>query len=129
MDENDLRPISFRTSGEELESIDRAARDRGLSRAEYIRQRLLNVSSAPSGNTTRRRQSENPIILLHEVLYAIQLTHKALYQLAQHSGSFSEQQLDDIEAESLKAGIEYLKELDERIARHRQQIGLGNLAE
>ena len=68
-------------------------------------------------------------MLLHEILYAIQLTHKAIYQLAQHSGAFSEQQLDDTEAESLKAGGEYLKELDERIARHRQQIGLGNLAE
>jgi hypothetical protein len=126
MDENDLKPISFRTSAEELETIDRAARDNGLSRAEYIRQRLLNVSSAQPGHAMAKRQSENPIMLLHEVLYAVQLTHKAIYQLAGHSGSFSEEQLDDIEAESLKAGIEYLKELDERIARHRQQLGLGN---
>jgi Ribbon-helix-helix protein, copG family len=41
MDENELKSITFKVSSEEAENIDNAARQAGLSRSEYLRQRLL----------------------------------------------------------------------------------------
>jgi hypothetical protein len=55
--------------------------------------------------------------------------HEALYQLAEQSKAFTDEQLDAVQAEALQAGIDYLKDLDTHIARNRQRVGFGQAAE
>ena len=70
MDENELKSITFKVSSEEAENIDNAARQAGLSRSEYLRQRLLvsQEGAQPAGNTVDTR---DPALLLYQILYGI----------------------------------------------------------
>jgi hypothetical protein len=129
VDENEPKPISFRASGEEVEAIDRAADEHGLSRAEYIRQRLLNPTPIATGNSKDSPLAENPITLLKEVLFGLQRISKAVYLLAEFSGAFSDEQLDEAEAKSLEQAIIYLKGLGASIAKHQKQIAFEKASE
>jgi hypothetical protein len=119
MDENDLKPVSFRASAEEIEAIDRAARDNGLSRSDFIRQRLSNPSDHPT--TGGGQPSKDTTVLLQHVLYGLHCVHAAVYAIAETSGALSAAQAATIAEGSKKASRDFLAHLDERITAVRQQ--------
>jgi hypothetical protein len=120
MDENDLKPISFRASAEEIENIDRGARENGLSRAEYIRQRLSTEQSASA--TGNSQPSKDITVLLEHIVYGLHAVHAAVYAIAETTGTITAAQSDKILNGSLKASRDHLAHLDERITAVRQQI-------
>src|SRR5271170_540654 len=123
MEENELKAINFKVSAEEFEAIDRAARDQGLSRSDYIRQRLSNPSEqAASGITSSSQPSKDHTVLLQHVLYGLHCVHAAIYAMAETSGALSPAQADRIAQGSMKASRDFLAHLDERITAVRQQI-------
>jgi hypothetical protein len=123
MDENDLKPVSFRASAEEIEAIDRGARENGLSRSDFIRQRLSNPSE-PQANTVAGsgQPSKDTTVLLQHVLYGLHCVHAAVYAIAETSGAVTTAQAAKITEGSKKASRDFLAHLDERIATVRQQI-------
>jgi hypothetical protein len=121
MDENELKSITFKVSSEEAENIDNAARQAGLSRSEYLRQRLLvsQEGAQPAGNTADTR---DPTILLYQILYGIDRLHNGMYMMAEEAKTLSPQQLKEIFDETTRAGVDYLSTIDERIAKTRRQL-------
>jgi hypothetical protein len=122
MEESELKTISFKVSGADAEVIDRAVRESGLSRSDYIRQRLLS-DPQHTDNSAGKANPQDPVVLLQELLFGTKRMHEAIYQLAEQSGAFTDEQLDAVQAESLQAGIDYLKDLDAHICRNRQRVG------
>ena len=61
MEDSELEKITFKVSVEDKKTIDNSAREAGLSRSDYIRQRLLNGSTVslktPQLSSYRRIQS------------------------------------------------------------------------
>ena len=129
MEEKDRRMLNFVVSVEEAMSIDSAAREAGLSRSDYIRKRLLSPVKTESVSFAEKNNQQDPVVLLRELLFGTKRMHEALYQLAEQSKAFTDEQLDAVQAEALQAGIDYLKDLDTHIARNRQRVGFGQAAE
>jgi hypothetical protein len=125
MSEQTLISVSCTLPPESIPIIEEKAKAAGMSRSEFLRSLILAGIETPSlSHVAAVSLSKDPILLLHEVLFGLQRTSIGIYQLAQHSGMFTDEQLDETETKSLEAGIDYLKGLDASIARHRQQIGL-----
>lgn len=130
MSEQTLISVSCTLPPESIPIIEEKAKAAGMSRSEFLRSLILSVIQKPSSDYTAAVSlSKDPIMLLHEILLGLQRTSTGIYQLAEYSGMFSDEQLDEAETKSLEAGINYLKGLDGSIARHRQQIGLENARE
>ena len=124
MSEQTLISVSCTLPPESIPIIEEKAKAAGMSRSEFLRSLILSVIDKASGAQTAAVSfSQDPIMLMHEILLGLQRTSIVIYQLAQDSGMFTGQQLDEAETKSLEAGINYLKGLDESITRHRQQIG------
>jgi len=68
-------------------------------------------------------------VLLQELLFGTKRMHEALYQLAERSKAFTDEQLDTVQAESLQAGIDYLRDLGTHIVRNRQRAGFEQAVE
>jgi len=124
MEENELKAINFKVSAEEFEAIDRAARENGLSRSDYIRQRLSNPAeqSAGGGAAGASQPSKDHTVLLQHVLYGLHCVHAAIYAMAETTGALSPAQADTIAQGSMKASRDFLAHLDERISAVRQQV-------
>jgi hypothetical protein len=123
MEEKDRRMLNFVVSIEEAMSIDSAAREAGLSRSDYIRKRLL--SPVKTVDFAEKNNQQDPVVLLRELLFGTKRMHEALYQLAEQSKAFTDEQLDAVQAEALQAGIDYLRDLDTHIARNLERVGFG----
>ena len=123
MEENELKAINFKVSAEEFEAIDRAARENGLSRSDYIRQRLSNPAEPQASAVTASAQpSKDHTVLLQHVLYGLHCVHAAIYAMAETTGALSPAQADRILQGSMKASRDFLAHLDERITTVRQQV-------
>lgn len=130
MNEQTLISVSCTLPAESIPIIEEKAKTAGMSRSEFLRSLILSAIDKASGaQTAAVSPSRDPIMLMHEILLGLQRTSIGIYQLAQHSGMFTDEQLDETETKSLEAGINYLKGLDASIARHRQQIRLEKAAE
>jgi hypothetical protein len=125
MSEQTLISVSCTLPFESIPIIEEKAKAAGMSRSEFLRSMILSGLETPSlDHATAVSLSRDPIMLMHEILLGLQRTSIGIYQLAQQSGMFTDEQLDEAETKSLDAGINYMKGLDASIARHRQQIGL-----
>ena len=130
MSEQTLISVSCTLPPESIPIIEEKAKVAGMSRSEYLRSLILSgIEKSRDDQTAIVSLSRDPILLLHEILLGLQRTSIGIYQLARHSGMFTDEQLDEAETKSLEAGINYLKGLDASIARHLQQIGLEKAAE
>jgi hypothetical protein len=122
MEDNELKAINFKVSAEEFEAIDRAAHEHGLSRSDFIRQRLSNPSGQATSTAGTSQPSKDVTMLLQHVLYGLHCVHAGLYAIAESAGTITTAQAEKIAEGSLKASRDYLSHLDEKITAVREQI-------
>ena len=120
MDERAI--LSFEVSAEEAQSVNTAAREAGLSRSEYLRQRLANPAEQSASAAGASQPSKDHTVLLQHVLYGLHCVHAAIYAMAETTGALSPAQADRILQGSMKASRDFLAHLDERISAVRQQV-------
>jgi hypothetical protein len=122
MDDTDLRPITFKVSHEEAEAIDAAARERGFTRSDYIRQCLLKLQRDSRESPQNVPESRDFTVLLHHIIYGLQRIHTGMYMMVETAGALSPEQLDAIESATAQRGIEFLSNIDDRITKTRAQL-------
>jgi hypothetical protein len=122
MDDTELRTITFKVSNEEAEAIDRAAREGGVTRSDYIRRRLLNLQRDSRENPQNVPETRDPMVLFHHIIYGLQRIHTGMYMMVETAGVLSPEQLDAIESATAQRGIEFLSNIDERVAKTRAQL-------
>lgn len=132
MVDKDRQTVTFQVSTEEAESIADAARRAGVSRSDYIRERLLKATR--DNDKGALKASEDPVRLLHQVLYALQRIISAQCQIPHLSGALTLQQLDTLAAHTGEKATTFLLNLDESLtkldrrlaeARAQQKAGQG----
>ncbi len=122
MDDTDLRSITFKVSHEEAEAIDAAARERGFTRSDYIRQCLLKLQRDSRESPQNVPESRDFTVLLHHIIYGLQRIHTGMYMMVETAGALSPEQLDAIESATAQRGIEFLSNIDDRITKTRAQL-------
>jgi hypothetical protein len=122
MDDTELRTITFKVSNEEAEAIDRAARGGGFTRSDYIRLCLLKLQRDLRESPQNVSETRDPVVLLHHIIYGLQRIHTGMYMMVETSGVLSPEQLDAIESATAQHGIEFLSNIDERVAKTRAQL-------
>lgn len=121
MEEKDTKILSFEVSAEEAQTVADAARELGISRSEYLRQRLLTTVKTKPENPGAKRYSENLIMLLQETLYGLQRTHVSLFGIANLSG-VDQDELEKLSSDARDCSINYIANLEARIGETRQQV-------
>jgi Arc/MetJ-type ribon-helix-helix transcriptional regulator len=122
MDDIELRTITFKVSHEETEAIDRAAREGGFTRSDYIRQCLLKLQRDSRESPQNVSETRDPMVLFHHIIYGLQRIHTGMYMMVETAGVLSPEQLDAIESATAQRGIEFLSNIDERVAKTRAQL-------
>lgn len=115
------RKVSFRISAEEDEIIKAAARDQGISVSEYVRARVLSDGATSDKGVAKTRVSHIERLLRH-LVYITSRIHVAVYALPEIAGTISSKQLREIYEGARTAGLEYMAELPERMAKAETQI-------
>ena len=118
MDTTNTQVMSLRLSSEELQKIDAAAAEAGMSRADYTRSRLLPSTPAPAPEVGSKHFED----LLRQVLYVVARLHAAVYSIAETAGTVSTDRLHEIYDECAQEGMRYLEELPKAIAKVQAQI-------
>src|SRR5580692_12855383 len=124
MDDTELRTITFKVSNEEGEAIDAAAREGGFTRSDYIRQCLLKLQRDSRESPQNVSETRDPMVLFHHIIYGLQRIHTGMYMMVETAGVLSPEQLDAIESATAQRGIEFLSNIDERVAKTRTQLAL-----
>ncbi|HEX4211553.1 MAG TPA: hypothetical protein VHY56_14235 [Candidatus Binataceae bacterium] len=121
MEDSELRTITFKVSSEEAESLDAAVQESGLTRSDYIRQRLVarQQSAQPAVKVAETRDLT---VLLHQVLFGLDRIYNAMHQMAGRAGALTAEQLDVIDHATARGGIDFLSNIDERIAKTRKRL-------
>jgi Ribbon-helix-helix protein, copG family len=122
MEDNELRTITFKVSSEEAEAIDRAVRESGLTRSDYIRQQLLAPQPMVPEPLQKLPETRDPTILLHQILFGLDRLHHGMYIIAETAGVLPPEQLKSIADKTVRDGIDFLSTIDERVARTRRQL-------
>jgi len=122
VDDKERQMLTFQVSAEEAETIAAAARQSGLSRSDYIRQRLLNLQRDSRESPQNVKETRDSTVLLHHIIYGLQRIHTGMYMMAETNGALSPEQLDAIECATAQRGIEFLSNIDERVAKTRAQV-------
>jgi Ribbon-helix-helix protein, copG family len=122
VDEKERQMLTFQVSAEEAEAIAAAARQSGLSRSDYIRQRLLNLQRDSRESPHNVPETRDSTVLLHHIIYGLQRIHTGMYMMAETAGVLSPEQLDAIDRATAERGIEFLSNINERIAKMRTQL-------
>ena len=122
MDDTELRTITFKVSNEEAESIGRAAREGGFTRSDYIRQCLLKLQRDSRESPQNVPETRDPTVLLHYIIYGLQRIHTGMYMMAETAGVLPPEKFDAIDRATAQRGIEFLSNIDERIAKTRAQL-------
>ncbi len=114
MEEREQRIFNFKVSIEEAETIDAAAKGLGMTRSDYLRSRvLLPLNTIPSSNLEA---------LLRYLIYITNRTHIAIYSIAENEGTLTTERLRAIYDDAVTAGLRYMTELPERMAKTQAQI-------
>jgi hypothetical protein len=114
MDEKERRTITFQVSVEEADILDAEARREGISRSDYLRKKLFSgAGKAPTTNTES---------LLHQIIYILARLHTAAFMIREREGVLSTESLEEIYEATAQAARQYLRELDERITKVREQV-------
>jgi hypothetical protein len=121
MEDKERRIVSFQVSADEVEAIESAAANLGVSRSEYLRSRILSPASADADNNTEAtlRHLEG---LLRHLVYITSRTHVAVYAIPETAGTMSTKQLREIYEGARIAGLEYMADLPERMAKAETNI-------
>ena len=115
------RKVSFRISAEEDEIIKAAAREKGISVSEYVRARVLSDAAASNMGVPETRVSHIEGLLRH-LVYITSRTHVAVYAIPETAGTISTKQLREIYEGARIAGLEYMVDLPERMAKAETHI-------
>ena len=114
------RKVSFRISAEEDEIIKAAAREQGISVSEYVRARVLSDRATSDKGAAETRASHIERLLRH-LVYITSRTHVAVYAIPESAGTISSKQLREIYEGARTAGLEYMADLPERMAKAETQ--------
>lgn len=118
--------ISFRIPPEELEALNQAVQESGLSRSDFIRQRL----AEPANHTVAASQSngqastQDTHAMLKHILLGLHSLHVATLMIPEVSGALSATQTAKIAETSLKESHKMLTTLDSHIGEVHNQQGL-----
>jgi alpha-L-fucosidase len=125
MEDKERRIVSFQVSGDELETIEIAAANQGVSRSEYLRTKLLSakVVSTESNVEASLQHLEG---LLRHLIYITSRTHVAVYAIPETAGTISTKQLREIYDGARTAGLEYMADLPQRMAKAEGHIASQN---
>jgi hypothetical protein len=115
------RKVSFRISAEEDEIIKAAAREHGISVSEYVRARVLS-GGVPSDKGVQDTRVSHIERLLRHLVYVTSRTHVAVYAIPETAGTMSTKQLREIYEGARIAGLEYMADLSERMAKAETHI-------
>ena len=121
MEDKERRIVSFQVSGEELETIEIAAANQGVSRSEYLRTKVLSASSASTESNAEALLQHLEGILRH-LIYITSRTHVAVYAIPETAGTISTKQLREIYEGARIAGLEYMADLPERMVKAETHI-------
>jgi len=121
MEDKERRIVSFQVSGKELETIEIAAANQGVSRSEYLRTKVLSASSASTESNAEALLQHLEGILRH-LIYITSRTHVAVYAIPETAGTISTKQLREIYEGARIAGLEYMADLPERMAKAETHI-------
>ena len=99
-----------------------AARERGFTRSDYIRQCLLKLQRDSRESPQNVPESRDFTVLLHHIIYGLQRIHTGMYMMVETAGVLSPEQLDAIESATAQRGIEFLSNIDDRITKTRAQL-------
>jgi hypothetical protein len=121
MEDKERRIVSFQVSADEVEAIESAAANLGVSRSEYLRGRVLSRAGAEADNNTEAllRHLEG---LLRHLVYITSRTHVAVYAIPETARTISTEQLREIYEGARIAGLEYMADLSERMAKAETHI-------
>ena len=122
MDDKERQMLTFQVSAEEAETIAAAARQSGLSRSDYIRQRLLNLQRDSRDSLQNVPETRDLTVLLYHIIYGLQRIHTGMYMMAETAGVLSPEQFDAIDRATAQRGVEFLSNIDERVARTRTEL-------
>jgi hypothetical protein len=125
MEDKERRIVSFQVSGEELETIEIAAANQGVSRSEYLRTKVLSARSASTESNAEASLQRLEGLLRH-LVYITSRTHVAVYSIAETAGTISTRQLREMYEAARTAGLEYMATLAERMAKAEAQIASQN---
>ena len=121
MEDKERRIVSFQVSGEELETIEIAAANQGVSRSEYLRTKVLSASSASTESNAEALLQHLEGLLRH-LVYITSRTHVAVYAIPETAGTISTKQLREIYEGARIAGLEYMADLPERMVKAETHI-------
>ena len=112
-DDNQIM-LSFRLPADAVATIEARAAKAGLSRSEYLRARVL---SDPAETPNNHFEA-----LLRYLIYITNRTHIAVYSIAENAGTLTTDRLQTIYDDAVTAGLRYMTELPERMAKTQAQI-------
>jgi hypothetical protein len=122
MEEKETKILSFEVSADEAQTIADAAKEAGISRSEYLRQRLFKLARDADESSAPLPLAKDPIVLLHQVLYGLQRIIAAQYRIPVMAGTLSVEQLEIAGAHTIQKGTVYLANLEAGLAKTRQQV-------
>ena len=118
MDDKGREMFTFQVSAEEAESINAAVRASGLSRSEYLRQRLTNPAEQPASGITGGNpafQRSRPSCSSTFCMGCTACMRRSM-RWRKPLGRLAPPQADKIAGGSMKASRDILAHLDERIS-------------
>ena len=121
MEEKSTKILSFEVPAEQAQAAAEAAKELGISLSEYLRKRLLNLISGKE-ETGPIPLSRDPIMLLQHILYCVQRIHSNQHQIAHMTGALSAEDLDVLGNHTIEQGINFLANLEQRMAKTRQDL-------
>ena len=114
MEDQERRIVSFQVSAAEAESIEAAAAKEGVSRSEYLRQKLL--SPRPEAPTTDIEA------MLRHLIYITNCTHGGVYAIAEAAGTLPTKRLREVYNENAGRAARYMAELPKHLARIQDRV-------
>jgi hypothetical protein len=121
MEDKERRIVSFQVSGDEVEAIERAAASQGVSRSEYLRSRVLSATNEGTDKNIEAALRHLQTLLRH-IVYITSRTHVAVYAIPEAAGRLSTRRLREIYDDARSAGLEYMADLQERLAKAETHI-------
>jgi hypothetical protein len=118
MNDDNLITVSCKLNPDTVAAIERAAEKAAVSRSEYLRTIIL-ASITPAETMAETRDST---VLFHQILFVLDRIHNGMYMMAEMAETLSPEQIRAIEYDTDTDGIDFLSNIDERIARTRRRL-------
>lgn len=119
MNDDNLVTLSFKVPPDAAAMIEARAIKAGINRSEYLRARALSADTAEAEADTTT--------LLRHIIYILARLHNGLYLIPDRQKILPTESLKEIYDETAKLACEYLRDLDQRIARVRDLVHSENV--